>query len=955
MVRIWAFFIAVVGLTHAGPLFAALTIEKVVPFTPTATTLDVQTVVAGTTSAALSAKINPWRKSEVVWSGPIGARSVIEHLPVQPWSPGNPNLYELTVTASEGGKPVASKTVRFGFRQVESRNGNVYLNGHPIFLRGLAINPPGRTVPEPLGSSRQFAYDYVKYLRGQNVNLIRVNEANQDWFDVCDELGMMVYQGFYGSPPTGMSKDEEKAARTEAAALEAVDEAVGKRLPPNFDRSMAAYQAEFETYVRHPSIIVYVLTNEMPYKGKDAAAVHDFLTRAHEHLAKWDHTRLYIGNAGYGEGREGDLNDVHRYWGWYYNSFLTFLNLRDPKLVGEYEKNQPLTFSECVGNFTGPTGAYNYIEKKQVASALGWTGTAEWPEQVDRAQAYQAFTVKQVTEMFRRLRPINPRISGVMPFTITFHNWRGIKSFEEMKPTAAVTQFDMSYRPILLSWENYKPHIYAGRHLKALAHIINDADDFSDLTGATFRYRFAGQTKTIDLPPIPYYHTVRIPIEFDIPPDADGDLVLGGTIMKGGYALSDNYTRIYVFGRSWKVDPRKPRRRIVIKPGKTADALAKLGFATTNAAEPDPERDCLVIGEDETVPPQDELRGYLRAGARVLVLGQSRDRFKFDWLPGAPVACTHSVNEPEYPVPDRPAFDQAHVNPQRWDHPIFAGVDRVFWRNVLRYWSDYTDWDESKPGFPRISPVRFGFKLTKQEGFGDVAVIADYDSALEGVAVAEFFEGKGSAVLCGLDLIGRIGLDPVADRMLANLANYMADDTKHTAHPLVTEPIYWGDFMRERGVLVGGSLSGLFRNTRWLPPPTDPNGEPPRDKLNGWNTRPSDQYVPYGIRPRGPYHYTFNGGVRDEAGKDADGSGVFWASVPPDRRNVITKVNNPTTKPAVLRVDVNDLKGEPHEITPGQTIDITSPIPTGATDVGVRYTGGRELVIIQTTFAAASR
>ena len=86
-----------------------------------------------------------------------------------------------------GGKPVASKTVRFGFRHVESRNANVYLNGHPIFLRGLAINPPGRTVPEPLGSSRQFAYDYVKYMKGQNLNLIRVNEPNQDWFDVCDE------------------------------------------------------------------------------------------------------------------------------------------------------------------------------------------------------------------------------------------------------------------------------------------------------------------------------------------------------------------------------------------------------------------------------------------------------------------------------------------------------------------------------------------------------------------------------------------------------------------------------------------------------------------------------------------------------------------------------------------------------------------------------------------------
>src|SRR5206468_2304777 len=147
------------------------------------------------------------------------------------------------------------------------KDGHCYLNGKPIFLRGIAINPPGRTVPEKVGESKQFAHDYVKYLRGQNVNLIRLEHDNQDWFDACDELGMMVYQGFYGSPPTGMTKAEEAAAVAERG-LEAQDEAVGKKLPRDFAKSMRAYQDAFETYVRHPSIVIYILTNEMPYKGK---------------------------------------------------------------------------------------------------------------------------------------------------------------------------------------------------------------------------------------------------------------------------------------------------------------------------------------------------------------------------------------------------------------------------------------------------------------------------------------------------------------------------------------------------------------------------------------------------------------------------------------------------------------------------------------------------------------
>jgi beta-galactosidase len=953
MLKAVVYWVIVGGLTYAVPLRAAVTIEKVLPFTPTTSTLDVQTVVAGGNGVTLSGKITPWKKSEVVWSGSIEARSLIEHLPVQPWSPGAPNLYELTVTASLSGKPLATKTVRFGFRQIESRNGNVYLNGHPIFLRGLAISPPGRTVPEPLGSSRQFAYDYVKYLRGQNLNLIRTSEISQEWFDVCDELGMMMFQGFYGNPPSGMSKEEEAAARASAKALAPVDEAEGKRLPPDFERSMKAYQEEFETYVRHPSIIIYVLTNEMPYKGKDAAAVHDFLGRAFERLAKFDHTRLYIANAGYGEGHEGDLNDVHRYWGWYYNSFLTFLNLRNPKLLGDYDKGQPLTFSECVGNFTGPTGAYNYIERKQLASALGWTGTAPWAEQDDRAQAYQGFTVKQVSEMFRRLRPINPRIGGLMPFTITFHNWRGIKSFADMKPTAASVQFGASYQPVLLSWENWHSQVYAGTKVKLFAHVINDAEDFSDLTNATLSYTIGGVATTIPLPPrVPYYGAARVPVELNLPASlASGEYPLKGWIVSGGKEVSRNETTLFVAGGEWKKAPAATARRLFVAGTlKNATAFANAGIAAQRTADLstlDPKRDGLLIGEESILPPTAALQTFIRGGGRVLVLGQSRERFKFDWLPGAPVACEHSVNEPEYPVADRPAFDQAHVNIERPEHPLFAGVDR----NRLHYWSDYTDWDETKDGFPRISPMRFGFKLTKLEDLGRVAVIGDYDSALEGIALAEFFDGNGSLLLCGLDLMSRVGVDPVADRMLANLVSYMADDTTHRIHPMITSPIVWGDFASERGVLIAGPLCGLFHNTVWQPPPTDPHGEPPRDKLSGWNTRPSDQFIPHGIRPRGPYRYTFNGGLRDDGDKAADGSGIFWAMIPTGRSSIVTRVTNPSAKPAMLRVVVNDMKAPATTtIAPGQTIEIKTPIPGGATDLGVRYTGGRELVILETSF-----
>src|SRR5262245_28792009 len=133
MIRTGILAILLAGLPLRA-LAAGVAIEKLLPFTPTADSVRVVTTVSG--EATLSGKITPWRKDDIVWSGPLTADQTLDHLPVNAWSPGNPNLYELTVTASVDGKPEASKTVRFGFRQVESRNGNIHLNGLPIFLRG---------------------------------------------------------------------------------------------------------------------------------------------------------------------------------------------------------------------------------------------------------------------------------------------------------------------------------------------------------------------------------------------------------------------------------------------------------------------------------------------------------------------------------------------------------------------------------------------------------------------------------------------------------------------------------------------------------------------------------------------------------------------------------------------------------------------------------------------------
>ncbi len=125
------------------------------------------------------------------------------------WTPGNPFLYEIKLEVLKDGVVIKTLKERAGFRSFERRGGNLYLNGKPIFLRGIAINPPGRGIPDELENSRAFALDYVNYMKGLNVNIIRIPDS-EAWFDVCDELGMMVFGGNYSGKVAGGEKVESQ-------------------------------------------------------------------------------------------------------------------------------------------------------------------------------------------------------------------------------------------------------------------------------------------------------------------------------------------------------------------------------------------------------------------------------------------------------------------------------------------------------------------------------------------------------------------------------------------------------------------------------------------------------------------------------------------------------------------------------------------------------------------------
>jgi beta-galactosidase len=849
------------------------------------------------------------------------------------WTPNHPALYEVVLIQQVKGAPKKVWKDRAGFRSFEKRGGNLYLNGNPIFLRGIAINPPGRGIPTEVENSRSFALDYVAYMKSINVNIIRIPDA-EVWYDVCDELGMMVFGGNYSGKVAGGEKVTGEAK---------VGDETDGGFPSDYDRGVEWYEnKKLGAIAHHPSLMVYAMTNETPFAGARASLWEKFLSYAFEKLKKWDETRVYIANAGYGYGKTGDITDIHRYWGWYYSSPFTFLQIRDEANINPYpSKHQPLTFTECVGNYTGPDGRYNLTPgHKNPSSQLAWTGHAQEDLQASLADYHQSFTFRQATESFRMLREYNPDLSGVFPFTILFYNWNTVSKFDDMKPKPVTAQVKLSYQPVLLSWECWQPNVYAGSTLPVVAHIVNDDNDFRDIVDGKLFIELKDKTDrivytdSVTLSTIKYFSSTSKNLSIHIPADlVTGDYQLTGRIMQKGTMLSYNFYRLFI------------ARDADATPTKLTASLSDL--RNTDGTY-------IVIAENKADASLDipKLREFVLNGGRVLILRQdSVHRVFINNLLSNPISNDNvDIDDPAYPLSVKPPRNGYYLNPERPAHAIFEGISR----DNLRYWSDYTNWNPLKKGFPAIQPVTDGFTLPNHADISNTAILANYGSGLQGIAIAEQFQGRGSIILCGLDLEHRLGIDPVATRLYNNLISYASNANGHSKYPLITAPIIWGEYETEKGLVTDLYSGFLVNSTPRVSPDylgkgivvTKEGYQLAGGSVSGFNTRPGIQYVANGRRPFGPFAQSFGGQPIPDKNTTV-GTASFWCSIPPGQDRVTNIIWNPSKESLAINITVNGVVVS-QQIAAGQRLPIETSIV--GPEINITYSGDRRLVVLETTF-----
>ncbi|MCC6445240.1 MAG: hypothetical protein IT210_17485 [Armatimonadetes bacterium] len=202
------------------------------------------------------------------------------------WDVDHPALYRAEASIRGGDKIAES----FGMRSIETRGGQILLNGHPIFLTG-ALDQDFYPLTIYASPSEAYLSDQFRKAKVMGLNCLRCHIKAPDplYLSLADQMGLMVW---YELP--NWDRLSEGAKRR---ARQTLDEMLRRDY-------------------NHPSLVIISLINES--WGADLSRSEDrtWLREMYDYAKKLDPTRLVVDNSPC-EGNfhlKSDLDDFHAYF-----------------------------------------------------------------------------------------------------------------------------------------------------------------------------------------------------------------------------------------------------------------------------------------------------------------------------------------------------------------------------------------------------------------------------------------------------------------------------------------------------------------------------------------------------------------------------------------------------------------------------------------------------------------
>ena len=633
-----------------------------------------------------------------------------------PWWPGKGKVYVIRAEiVSDRGQVVDASEDRFGFREVQLKDKSFFINGKRFNFRSV-LTGGKETLEETRAQAEEFHCNNLR-LPHTGWDCFFPKDCQKSSLRFMDEHGLTVR---FESQINGMVID-----------LATGDERFWQYATDYFKQFVKAYR-------NHPSIIVWVAENELDLisnMGNDRTFKKrewEMMRTAHE----IDPTRPVMGDGA------GDLLGECEICNWHYCEVgpivdpnnMAAMQEQAARGVSAIYPDNAFTFASVAG----PCAARPWDRKRPlwIGETYFYSGPITWQAWIGGDEALSGrFAADAASVKF-----VNMLVRG--------YRWQDVAGIDMFVHADRLPgrEIKNSLAPIAVFSRDYGKNQYAGAQFTRRLKILNDTLDASPIH---FAWRLVSDGKTLDSGESD--HTIQPGFNEDklltvrTPPDvADrAEAALEFRLSRHGKTVFEESHPISIFDRT--INLRQPPGMgvsIYDPGGKLAPALTQWGLKVRPIEDLGELTDgLLIVGPrafGETIKNDlQRIEAFVKKGGRVLILEQDRP-YPERSLP-FPVAMSPAEGSTAYP---------------RGAHPALEGIGR----------DDLSIWGKAQAVFRR--------PFVRSDKW-PLIVDASTKNGLDLAPVIETSWGKGHYVLSQMLIGPNLGIDPMAERLLAGLIRYL--------------------------------------------------------------------------------------------------------------------------------------------------------------------------------------
>jgi len=643
---------------------------------------------------------------------------------MQLWTPDNPFLYTVEAGLFAGKEQTDFDSATFGMREFGIRNGDFYLNGKKIYLRGgnIAFH---RFLSDPDRGSLPWQEDWIKRIlidipKEHHFNFFRnhLGQMYNRWYDIADEYGMLLQNEWQFWGVTG-TKEQIKA--------------------------------EFTQWLRdnwnHPSIIIWDALNE----SRNETVENEIIPE----MKKLDPTRPW---------EPVDFIEDHPY----IYSLGPVLNDRKIGFTRSLDEIENLSVPSILNEFVWwwiDSGNKPTVLTEEVVER--WLGPDYSP---DMLLENQCFLAQELVELFRRMK-----VDAIQPFVYLSNNngptahWF-YTPIEKLQPKPVLKQLKNAFAPFGISIELWDRHFFTGEKRDVNIFVFNDTQIEQHgmvRFGITDNNNEWIQFEDIPVSVLPAETIVKkVTIHF---PESTGTYYMRAELKEenasGSSAYSKKIAHVFEAVRTTKDYNIKDIVLLDSSDGEIASFLDqhKVNFALFNESKLHNNHTIVVtagmVCNNAYSGRVDEISSAVQNGSSLILIEPEyllTGKHALSFVNGNIIDIEHREDK------ERGGYD-SYVFPTDYSHPVWRGIDREH----LKMFNG-----------------GFGGEVISQHNVvprSNHRILARCGNRLQVIAVAEIPVGKGRVVISRLQLRGRLmnnncssdlydrRTDPVAQRYLFNL------------------------------------------------------------------------------------------------------------------------------------------------------------------------------------------